>query len=490
MPIRKVYSPALIHQRQAAAKKKYFVSYCIMDGGLGFGHASLVLSELDANPNANVRVDSAYGFYSLAKTPVAKVFGFDPVSVGQIKKEDLRYFVTPDANYVYNFELTQEQMKELKARLETRMKLYNELIPNAKKIMKAKGLKGKVNYMQALHYIQENQDEFPEVKKLKPTDFKHYQVHKNNCVIQAQAILSSIGLECNDKLAKVTQQKFMSKKATKVKDMEKLHMAAIGGTTKSFFVPYSVFSVNPLRLIKNIVNKVKGTLPQGKQVEYKKWQTTSKDIDAAKEQYLKLEHVDLYAKGKKLLKKYKVDSYVKLVDVLARKSKVKEQEVKDIREILQIWQAIDSEELIKRNLLHVKAEAFWTERFKYFNRKGHQCDLWSNLPLRQIELMKQYCALIHTLKERIRTVVPNYKDNDMAMSFLDAGYLALSQVSMDYQKIENILQNLLDYHDNVLKDELKQDVLTDKERSTLEVDLSEIKTLGQKGGAKTYLKKM
>ncbi len=449
-----------------------------MDGGLGFGHASLVLSEVDVNnPNANVKVDAAYGFYSLSKTVVAKVFGFDPVSVGQIKKEDLRYFVMPDANYVYNFELTETQMNALKAKLEARMKLYNQLIPTAKRIMKSKGEKGNVTDMQALSYIKEHQQDFPEIEILKPSDFKPYQVLKNNCVIQAQTILSDIGLECKDELAKATQQKFLSNKDNKTQDMKKVHMTAVGGTTKTFFEPFSTFSFNPVHLLRNLINKHKGTLPKGKNVEYKKWQTTQKDIENAKEKYLKIEHPNLFALGKKLQKKYKANSLDVLLEAIsARNLKSKEQDLKEANEVLQKWQSIDKNELMKKNYLHVEAEAYWTKRFEYIDKNGQQCDLWSHVSTRQSELTNSYSELIKSLQKRIREIIPNANDNEMLINFLDAANLALSQVNMNYQKIENILENVLAYHDDVLKDELKQDLLSKDERSSFKRDLISIRS--------------
>lgn len=491
MPIRKVYSPASMRVRKAS-EKKYFVSYCIMDGGLGFGHASLVLSELDTNnPNANVRVDAAYGFYSLAKTFAAKIFGFDPVSVGQIKNEDLRYFVMPDTNYVYNFELTQAQMKALKSKLEARMKLYNELIPNAKKIMKSKGIEGKISDIKALEYVKENQQDFPEIKNLKPSDFKPYQVLNNNCVIQAQEILSDIGLECKDQLAKATQQKFMSKKETKTRDMKKVHMTAIGGTTKSFNESFSVFSFNPVHLVKNLISKHKGTLPKGKKVEYKKWQTTSKDIASAKEQYLQMEHPELFAMGKKLLKTYKVTSLEALPAAIKhRNSKTKENDLKAANEILKTWHSIDKQELMKKQLLHVEAEAFWTQRFEYIDRNGQQRDLWSNISTDKSKITKYYGEFIRSLQERIREIAPNVKDNEMHMNFLDVAYLAFSQVNMNYQKIENILENVLDFHDEILKDELKKDLLTADERHAIKEDLERIRDRSKNELPQMLAKKM
>lgn len=481
MPIRKVYSPASMRVHKAPPKK-YFVSYCIMDGGLGFGHASLVLSELETNnSNANVRVDGAYGFYSLSKTVVSKVFGFDPVSVGQIKKEDLRYFVMPDTNYVYNFELTEEQMKALKSKLETRMKLYNELIPKAKKIIKSKGLGNKISDKEALEYIKENQLDFPEIENLKPADFKSYHVLKNNCVIQAQAILSDIGLECKDQLEKATQQKFLSKKEEKTRDMKKVNMASIGGTTKSFHQSFSVFSFNPVNLVKNLINKHKGTLPKGKKVEYKKWQTSTKDVESAKEQYLKIEHPALFSVAKKLLNDYKLASIEALPAAINdRNLKSKDKDLNDANELLKIWHAITNDDLIDKKLLHVEAEAFWTQRFEYVDRNGKQRDLWSNVSTHKSKLTEHYGELIRRLQERIKELVPNAKDNEMHISFLDAAYLALSQVDMNYQKIENILENLVDYHDNLLKDELKQNILTAEERHNFEKDLAGIKSHNKK----------
>ncbi len=472
MPTAKIFN----HQEKTDTKK-YFVSYCVMDGGLGFGHACLVLSEYDTkDPNANVRVNEAYGFYSLAKTVAAKIFGFDPVSVGQIKSEDLRYFVMPDANYVYNFELTEKQMKELKIKLDTRMKLYNELIPNAKKIMKLEGIKGKISDIQALKYIEQNQPKFPELKLLKPSDFKRYHVLKNNCVMQAQSMLSDIGLNSNEELSKAIQQKFLSKKHTKTKDMQKVHMASIGGSTKSYFEPFSVFSFNPIKLIKNIVSKIKGTLPKGKLVEYKKWQTTAKDIESAKSQYLIRENPHLFATGNKLLKKYKARSLEELPGkISASNQKDKEQDLKQAQEILNKWHAIDTNELIKKRLLHVEAQALWAHRFQYVDSEGQQQDLWSDLSEHQVELIDNYQALIKSLKERLTKIIPDTKNNEMLISFLDAALVALSQVKMNNPKIENILKNLLVFHEEIIKDEAKQDLLTPTEKEKLKEDLSNIK---------------
>lgn len=477
MPIRKLYQRPSIHtQTSPKSAKKYFVSYCIMDGGLGFGHACLVLSECNtADPTANVRVNAAYGFYSLSKTVVAKIFGFDPVSVGQIKMEDLRYFVMPDANYVYNFEVTEKQMQALKSKLDVRMRLYNELIPNAKKMMKEEGVKGKITDIQALNYIKSNQDKFPELSQLKPADLKHYHVLKNNCVMQAQAILSDIGLNCKDALSKATQQKFLSSKESKIKDMQKVHMASVGGTKKSYFEPFSAFSFNPIQLIKNLVSKVKGTLPKGKLIEYKKWQTTSKDIESAKVQYLKKAYPDLWAIGNKLLKKYKAKSLEELVNKISSSHKDKDQDLKHAQELLQKWNAIDTNDLIKKGLLHVEAEAFWSQRFQYVDHKGKQADLWSSLSQSQVSIMEHYQALIKTFKERLQKVQPDPKENDMLLSFLDAAYVALAQVHMDNDKIENVLQKILDFHDNIIKDELKQDLLTSEEKETLKNDISKLK---------------
>ena len=489
MPIRRIFRhPPAQKQTQA---KKYFVSYCVMDGGLGFGHACLVLSEYNPNdPNANVRVNSAYGFYSLAKTVASKIFGFDPVSVGQIKKEDLRYFVMPDANYVYNFEITEKQMNELKNKLETRMKLYNELIPDAKKRMKAQGSKGKISDTQALKYIKDNLEEFPELNKLKPSDFKGYHAIKNNCVLQAQAMLSDIGLHCKDALYKATQQKFLSKKATKTKEMQKVNMASIGGTSKSYFEPFSAFSFNPIKLIGNLVSKFKGTLPKGQLVEYKKWQTTSKDIESAKVQYTKKEYPDLFAMGNKLLKKYKALSLEELQDKISTSNqKGKEQDLKHANEVVQKWNGIDRNELIKKQFLHTEAEAFWTQRFQYVDDKGQQHDLSSNLSQNQVKLIAEYHTLIKTLKERLQKIIPDAKENEMLMSFLDAAYVALSQVSMDYQKIENILHHVLHYHEDILKDELKQELFTPEEKATLKRDLIKLKDLSKNETHKANIKK-
>ena len=56
--------------------------------------------------------------------------------------------------------------------------------------------------------------------------------------------------------------------------------------------------------------------------------------------------------------------------------------------------------------------------------------------------------------------------------------------------MENILENIVDFHDNLVKDELKQDILTNEERSTLQNDLAEIKSLSQNDNTQAHIKKM
>ncbi len=316
-------------------EEKYFVSFCLMEGGLGFGHGCLVLSKAPTNGQGEVDPDSpvqalgAYGFYSVADSAIGKAIGFDPVSVGTFKKESLRYFEKAGVNSHITFEISKEQKEKLERMVAQRQHFYNKQIENYRRLNNLNDLSDdqirkriqkeldelkaiEISYLEAQQSLSEkNPPSKEQVERVKKSAQRYQQLHRqqmqsdkytftrNNCVHQAVEMMGEfLTPEQRRELDKIS---WKERKSSKEKKMDALDLVAVHGSKKRFM---SYKTVRKFFLF----GKKK---TQKKEVSYHKWQTSADDIRKARIKFAQNESSDAYSALDSsayvtLLKKHKV----------------------------------------------------------------------------------------------------------------------------------------------------------------------------------------